>query len=305
MATKLTQLDINNIIEKHFIDHLSVGNIAKQYGVANRTITNILEAGGRTALNFKGWHYDVFTLKCCIALYAHGVGLRGISERLGVGIGKLRNELIKQGVHIRTQSEQELIKWSIMSKEQRLEQVKKAHSASVGRVNSDETLRKIAQARAKRSSVYEKQIEDIFVDAGIAFEPQFPIDKYNIDFLVGNIAMEVFGGGWHSHGKHFARFGVRSEKIFDSGYGLVIIQIRDRQRFSASFGGNLVKFINQLRFDESSAGKYWVIWGDFKAITTGSRENVELALVNPFTNVRDRETGRYQSVARNTVEMGG
>lgn len=304
MTIKLTQTDINNIIEKHFVDHLSIHNIAKQFGVTHKVINRVLKSSGREVLNFRNWNYDVFTLKCCIALYQHGIGVRGISERLGIGIVKIRNELIRQGFKIRTASEQEAMKWSLMSNEQRLAQVHNAHKSTVGRIPSDDTLRKIAQARGKRSSIYEEKIENILVNAGIPFEPQFPVDKYNIDFVIGNIAMEVFGGNWHSTGNHFARFAVRSKQIFDSGYCLVILQITKRQRFSTDFSSNLVSFINQLRLDESSVGKYWVVWGNFDAVTTGSLDNIELALKNPFTNIRNRETGRYQSIPRNAVEVG-
>lgn len=290
--------DIDYIIKEHFVSHRTIRNISKEFGVTDKVITRLIASMGRIYWTENTWRFGAICLKACIALYKYGIGLRGVAERMDVPLGLLRAEFNRQGVKLRTQSEQEIIKWKLMDTSQREHQVKAAHDATRGKPVSREQLLKTALTRSRRSSVYEDAIADDFRSAGIIFEEQFPIDIYNIDFVVGNVAVEIFGGEWHGHGAHAARFPERSKKIFDAGYSLLILNIGKHESFTNRVRSDFVEFVKVMSVDKSSIGKYRVVWCTLNCVSFGSRDDIDIAMVRPTRNIRDRETGRYVSVAR-------
>ena len=121
--------DTSYIIKEHFITKRPINDIAIEFGVTHKVIKRIIVQEGRKPINFKKWHYGVFVLKCAIALYDHGVGVRGISSRLNINVNMLTSEFKRQGIKLRTQSEQEKAKWSLMTTKQREYQVDACHKA--------------------------------------------------------------------------------------------------------------------------------------------------------------------------------
>jgi len=290
--------DVDYIIKEHFVSIRSIKDICKEFGVAHGTIKKVIVDNGRIPLNFNKWVYGAICLKACIALYRYGIGIRGVAERLDVPIQLLISEFKRQGINLRTQSEQESIKWTLMTKEQRAYQVKGAHKAMETYTPTIESLIKMSNSRSRRTSVYETKFADYLTSRGIAFKEQVPIHIYNVDFIVGNVAVEIFGGNWHSFGAHAARFRKRSEEIFNSGYSLAILTIGEPNTMTDSVCSNFVELINIFNSDKSSIGKYGVVWSTSNFITTGSIDDIERALIRPSTNVRDRVTGRYESIPR-------
>lgn len=292
--------DINYIIKKHFIHKEAVKNIATEFGVTHKVINRIIIQNGRTPVDWrKTWKYDIFTLKCAIALYNYGIGLRGVAERLDIGVRNLTTELRNQGVKIRTQSEQEFVKWSLMSKEQRINQVEACHKATLGVTPSEATLNKMAKSRQKNLNINMSAYEDEILKK-LPFDNiirQKAIGRYNIDFTIGNIAVEINGGNFHRFGEHALRHRERSKKIFDSGYGIVFIYIY-KETCISSVSNQLISLINAIGTDKASIGKYWVIWSTPNLISTGCLDNIEDALISPTRNIRDRVTGRYKSIPR-------
>ena len=289
--------NIDYIIKEHFISKRSIADISSELHIDPNVIRRNIIKSNRVPFNFKLWSDGVFVLKCAIALYNYGIGLRGIADRLDIPIAKMTSEFKRQGIKLRTQSEQEVKKWSIMDKEKRLKQVEACHNSTKGVPQKHSALVKMAQSRCKRRSLYEEVFESALIDSGISFEAQFPIDKYNIDFVIGNVAVEIFGGKWHSHGSHILRFPERTKKIFDSGYALVVLYITEPKFFSREICSDFIKFIYKLSIDKSSIGKYWVVWRTLNTVTHGCSDSIDVALVSPFANIRNRVSGRYESVA--------
>lgn len=290
--------DVDYIIKEHFVSLRSIKDISRELGVCYMAIKKVIIDKGRVPLNFKKWVYGAICLKACIALYRYGIGLRGVAERLDVPIMALKSEFKRQGIKLRTQSEQETIKWSLMTKEQRANQVSNANKSMIGYKPSVDSLLKTSNSRSRRTSIYETKFADYLASRGISFKEQVPIHIYNVDFVIGNVAVEIFGGNWHSFGAHANRFRKRSEEIFNSGYALAILTIDKPNTMSDRVCGNFVSLIDVLNCDKASVGKYGVVWSTSNTITTGCLDNIESALINPSTNIRDRVTGRYKSVPR-------
>jgi len=91
--------------------------------------------GAKTDMN---WHIKtpynrlILDINMIIDLYNNGESENSISKRLNVSRQAIRNRLIENNIHIRTQSEAEKLKWSKMDGIARKNQVKKAHEATIG-----------------------------------------------------------------------------------------------------------------------------------------------------------------------------
>lgn len=294
--------DINYIIEQHFISKRPIKDICREFRVNYRVIKRVIVDSGRIPLNFYKWHYGVYCLKCAISLYEYGIGLRGIANRLDVSLSTLTSEFKRQGIHIRTQSEQETAKWAIMDKHQRAEQVRKAHEATLGKSPTIETLEKraktIEETKSTPFSEYEKLILEDLPFTNII--TQKAIGKYNIDFTIGNIAVEIFGGHWHRY--KVAHHLPRCKKIFESGYSIIFIYI-DKSTNITFIKNQLITLLDELSGDKSSLSQYRVIWGTLQLITAGTSEDIERAFISPTCNHRNIRTGRYESVSREAIKM--
>jgi very-short-patch-repair endonuclease len=104
----------------------------------------------------------------------------------------------------------------------------KAHDSVRGKKQTEEHRAKIALYNSKNivhNSASENLIIENLKKQGIECIPQFPLGRYNIDFTIKElpIAVEIFGGCFHSSGRHSDRFIERSKYILDQGLSLVII----------------------------------------------------------------------------------
>src|SRR5690606_34733996 len=109
--------------------------------------------------------------------------------------------------------------------------------------------------------------------------PQKAIGKYNVDFAVAPVAMEVLGGGWHLAKRHHA---VRTPQILDAGWHLVFIWDHEgRSALTAGAADYVVTFLKQVRRNPPAVGQYRVISGDGQLLSTGSRDDDEFPLVPP------------------------
>jgi len=237
-----------------------------------------------------------------MAFYIHGIGIRRISECFDVGIRKLTAEFIRQGITIRTQSEQETIKWSLMDAEKRTKQVEACHIASKGRVRGKPEKIKHANTKmlnASIDSIHEQNVVDFLTEKQYSFIPQFACDVYNIDIVINTtIAVEVFGGWWHRYGEHRAIAQKRFEKLIDSGYSIIILYLGKGHPFTSFIGDELVAFIDEVSRNKATVSKHRVIWGNSNTVTTFCRDSIDTAFITPTKNVIDPITGRYKSVPK-------
>lgn len=128
-----------------------------------------------------------------------------LSKRFNVDRGVIRRRLVELGVHIRSQSEAEALKWKQMTSQQRKHQVKACHDKVRGSTKTYESLcvrAKGMQAHFKPSKL-EQAFLEAFQDGGINVVPWFAIGKFNVDFALpkSKIAIEVDGGNWHNSAK--------------------------------------------------------------------------------------------------------
>lgn len=241
-----------------------------------------------------------------ISAYDDGIGIRGIADRFDVSPRPIERIIMESGRNLRNRSEQQFARMGRTTAAKRKILVAAANAAKRGRPNSEITQIKMAAARCRKIGPLESKVQQSLEQFGVNCEQQFPIGKYNCDLLckidpwatTPSVAVEVWGGGWHFHGQHRARFPERTKYILGSGYSIAFLAIMNEFAWNDRAAENLITHIDALSRLPSGTCQYRMIWGDSDYVTIGSFDDVEKALVTPTVSCRNPATGRYYRVAR-------
>lgn len=215
-----------------------------------------------------------------IQRYASGESENTLAKELGISRGAFRFKLNGNGVHVRSQSEAETVKWARMTPEQRLRQIAPYHEAIRGRERSIEDLHARAltrQASCSQASPAEAEVLVMLEPYSFSITRQMAVGPYNIDLAihVPSIAVEVMG---HSDKRATqsaigSSYGKRSPYLLDQGWNVVIIVIDGlRNRLTNGAAEYIATFAEELRRNPSPIGQYRVIRGNGKLKTFLSRE---------------------------------
>jgi very-short-patch-repair endonuclease len=212
-----------------------------------------------------------------IARYVAGESCKKLAEEWGIDRSVLYRLFREKGVPTRGRFAAELVKWSRMSPEQRANQVRAAHYATRGIPKTNDFLVKRAKG-VERALTNVAPIENVMSewlrDAGLPVTQQKAIGIYNVDIAIDfpSIAVEIFGGGWHSSSHHKARHFERCKYILNLGWDMIIIWV-DARRYPLGRGAYdyLIKFVNFRRLGPTSLSEYRVILGDGHSAPTTRR----------------------------------
>ena len=165
-----------------------------------------------------------------LKLYRSGFSVKKIAEHLGCNRSVIIQRLKENGIIQRNRSESMFLRMEQTSPEERQRLSAAAHNAIRGKKKTIKELRKraIGKQNIKYSSPIELELIKHFRDLGIEVIPQKAIGVYNIDiaFAHAPIAVEVFGGHWHTVGRHAKRFRKRLDYIIKSGWIFLICLLR-------------------------------------------------------------------------------
>lgn len=308
-ASVCAQFDVPHIISK-YVDGASTNSICIEFGIAESTLNMIFKFNGvkkrsrgeQGRINGKAQRESRLDVALVESLYADGIGVRGIADKLGVAPNVIKRMLEDIGHKTRNRSEQQSARMKRATKEERIKLTQKANASARGKSATKESRIRIAQTCQfkgdRRNSRLEKMFLQLMAERGVNLSQQIAIDSYNCDFAIDTIAVEIWGGGWHFTGEHAARFPERTRKILDSGFQLVILPFLGRFQLVPEIADYLVTFLDELRRNPPPTSQYWVIWGAGEAIVSGGSESINDALIVPFENRRNPSNGRYESVLR-------
>ncbi len=237
-----------------------------------------------------------------VQAYLSGQPEYKIAQRYHVSRNVIKNRLLRAGVRRRTESEARRLCWQQMTPEQRRNQVKAAHEATKGRKVPLKTLKKIARTREKNAlkhcSKYELQFQKMLEERGIKTVLQKAVGPYNCDLAAYPVAVEIFGGGWHFHGRHALRFEKRIRYFLNHGWSVLIFPISKRFPLTESLADYAASYIERVRRAKAYVCEYRMIWSCPELVTRGSLDGDHLSFIPPFTGARDPATGRYKRVPR-------
>lgn len=294
MPRIFSDTDVRDIINL-YQSGIGVQKIGVKFGCGYKPIARILTSNNIPIIN-RRFVRDLDS-GSIIARFNAGESVKAIAGSSGVSRNVIVRILQENGVTPRNRSEGMYARMAATSPEERIALSAAAHAAVRGVPRSEEEL--IQRARTRETcltvtSRVEIAAAEMLVARGFDVCAQKAVGKYNIDIAITEprIAVEFFGGMWHGHGRHAARFNERSEYILDSGWTLVIIWILRDYPLESGAIDYIVSLAEKLRSTEPTRCEKHVIRGDGNFTTTGC-SNLKYRPIIPGPQPRDNVTGRY------------
>lgn len=232
-------------------------------------------------------------------LYNKGIGVAGIAKKLGFTRTQMIGFFKRNHIHMRNPREQQIERMKFSTPEQISHLVEAAHKATKGRKITVEEKERHAVGRYKSKnvkSIYERIFIKTLDELNIKYEFQFPIGVYNVDFLIDGVIVELFGGEWHCSGYHKDIFPVRTKFLLNKNYPILFVFTNDEQLFEKEIYEKIIPMIKKMKI--SDKGKFTILWKNGEYSSGGDISNVETALIRPYTAIRNKKTGRFESVKR-------
>jgi very-short-patch-repair endonuclease len=217
-----------------------------------------------------------------IVSYEGGESELSLSKRFNVSRRVIRKVLIVNNVDVRGIKAANSLMMSKRTPEENQLATKAAHDFLRGRKANPERIKKMAKWRQENKwhmSESEKLLYGWLSERGENFIPQMACGSYNIDLAIHPIAVEILGGGWH-RGK--AIHSKREEYIFNAGWSMIFIWVNARRSpIIPLVADYIISKLDILRNDPAPSGKYWVIRGDGKELSTGCFDPDNFTFVVP------------------------
>lgn len=203
---------------------------------------------------------------------------------IGLSQPAFSSRLRRNGYRTLTRSEAMERRLARMTPTERAALAASAHDAVRGMTRTDEDLVKRALGKQRtqaHATDEERAVAALIQQAGRAVTLQQAVGKYNLDIGVdGAVAVELFGGGWHAHGRHLARLPQRVKDIADAGWNLHIVW--SANGFVPAPGPvaeDVLAYLQRTGSDPTFRRQYRVVRGDGKFIAAGCVDDDELTLV--------------------------
>ena len=234
-----------------------------------RTANNLARARGEASrIAGRGLPEDFIC-----AAYADGASENELAKIHDTSRVAIASILRRNGVQRRSVADANRLMMADRTPEENARNSEAAHDAIRGTVKSQEKL--CEYARRRHGTIPANATELLYAAwlrlRGFKVVHQHAVGPYNCDLTIPavGVAVEIFGGNWHGHGKHAATFAERAQYILDQGWLLVIVWVNQREkRLSEASADYLAALIEQARRDPSLRGQYRVIWGDGQVVPT-------------------------------------
>lgn len=214
-----------------------------------------------------------------LRMYKSGMWKNEIAESTGISEGSVGKYLEKLGIPIAdNRSEAMSNRLDRMTAKERSEFTKPAHDAVRGMKRTNADLAKRAKGKEKAGKLNGKAEKDLYkllVERGLDPVPQKAVWIYNIDFMIGNVAVEVTGR--NRKRSDFPAYKKRIKYLLNSGLALVYVWANSAFPLETGAAEYIASFCEQASSDPSVFGKYWVIRRDGKLMSSGGPNDNEFA----------------------------
>lgn len=290
-------IDLDNLVFL-YNSGVSCDKIAKDLGLAHNTVYRRLREMG---VVLKGVRLDI-DVDTLIKLHESGIHVKQLAEMFGISRKTITNRFKKRGFVQRGHSEFMKERMKNTTPEERARLTSAAHAAARGRRCSDEELCKRAASKENDPrwiSPVERKCIGLFQKSGLSVTPQKAVGPYNIDIALAEypIAVEIFGGYWHSGGRHAARFRKRTDYIINAGWIPVIIWVSRDYPLDTGAVQYVITLTEKLCSGESISRQEHMIRGDGDISTIGY-DHFHNRPVIPGPQPRDNPTGRFAKRVR-------
>lgn len=218
-----------------------------------------------------------------VADYLAGKSELELSKEYGVARTAIRPRLLAAGIQIRGPRDAGLLSAATYTPEERKKRVQAAHDARRGSKASQQEQESRALAKFTRAGAVSIGVgEDVFAEQlqarGIDFIRQYPVGAYNIDFLVGNVAVELKSGtAASSYAFSEARQG-RIKEISNAGFACIYVCFQTEETMLGNID-KIISLIHECSCLPSASSQYRVVWCRFKDCALGRNERQQFTRV--------------------------
>lgn len=298
MARKATSTDLDNAV-KAYQAGTNICAAAKLGHTSYETLRKILKAKGllRTSIESRRIQAEKVSAtrraanpmpRDVVDMYEAGKSENAIAEHFGTSRSVVRAWLLDTPAKVRGRLEASRLRASQMTDKEKKVIMKAAQEATRGIPLSKDHKEKIAKTREKnKTSMSETEIllfswldNNLLVRYNdVDLVPQKAIGPYNADIAVGPVAVEVFGGNWHSSKPGHAK---RSRYILNAGWHMVFVWVNARRSpLTAAVADYVVAFANEMSRNPTAIRQYRVIRGDGQELSRGSINDSDISIVVP------------------------
>lgn len=300
MPVIFSDSDIDYIIKAYTSTNAGIKSIGKTLGVGYKPVERILRENNIKIVSKRIIQFSKEDTDRIFKAYDSGIGYGGIPSHLSLDYSEsaIKRLIISRDGKVRNRSEQQQARMDRCTFQEKQELCRAANKAARGsKVRKSSKIKKAKTIEGRITSHKERFIFNFLRENGFNPIPSKAIDIYNADLCIGNVTVEVFGGGWSFSDKsRIDRYLKRTKEIGNLGFHVVFLVVYDGMNIGD--GSKLVSIINEFSRDKSSASKYRVIWGDRDGLS-GLCSNIDhSAFVLPFKNIHDPVTGQYVSVRK-------
>jgi very-short-patch-repair endonuclease len=219
-----------------------------------------------------------------LALYQSGVSASAIARFLGRDKSVVKRILHLCGQELRSNSAAQKTLNSLRTAEERKAATLAANKAWRDREWTSADSERLARNRFRSQhsgpdprSEHEGDLFNFLTTQGIQFITQVPVGAFNIDFVIGNLAIEINGGSWHNTMR--SRDQTKVKAILDRGYRLLIIQCPTYAPLYTSDFINMIAHIEQASRNKTPGSQYWVFMGNGQFVAELSCDGDDLPFI--------------------------
>lgn len=216
-------------------------------------------------------------------LHLAGETIQKLASDFGVSRPTIIRRLRRAEVPVRSQSEAGFLRYRNRPGEGK-RVTAAAHEAVRGKQQTIEHRRKYARARQANPpamSVHEAMFAAWLDERNIPYVREMAVDKYNLDFAIAPVAVEILGGEWHGTRKKAAQHRSRTPEILNSGWALLLIWATPTCPLTPAAADYAISHLEAVRADPSLIGEYRVIRGDGQLLARARAEDYEATGIPP------------------------
>ena len=194
-------------------------------------------------------------------LYGQGFSILELSKRYNIARESVKKRLVENGVVIRDGSQANFIRMGKMTINEKKQLTKTANDTVRGVLQTSDYRTKFAKMSQLSLKVATGKGEQEFLEflksRNIPFVQQFAVERYNVDFIIGNVAVEISTSTRFERTEKFLK---RTETIFKAGFSIIYIHFTGLEAFIQSFE-YIIAHVNILNSNPTLIREHWVIRG--------------------------------------------
>lgn len=263
-----------------YISGKSIAKAAADCGVSPNAVSAKLKADGVELRTRRKALPDAEI----VSRYVAGESELALAKHFDVSRQVIRRRLEEQGAGLRDMSAAGFQRYDGSTREERAAVTAAANAAKRGKPAAESSLERAARTRERSQgpmSRYERLVAAWLAERNIAHTREKAVGRYNVDFALNAVAVEVLGGEWHSGRVKSKVHGRRTPELFRRGWHVAFVWATANHPMTEAVMEQIVAFEDFASRNPSAEREYRVIRGDGQLLSRGCLEDYEVTGIRP------------------------